>query len=243
MRYFGSLFKCFRRKEQSRAHADHRPRRCPRRATIQPRRRSSRHWPSSKRSSVRWKADNCPLRKPSRPTSVGRSSYSIARPHSKMLNSRSKCSSGESSRLLRRTPRRPTMNRDLTFAVWTSEHARRIESVLESVLAAEPGERDRLLEAMRYAVLGGGKRLRALLAYAAGELVEGGVQIVDAAAAAVELIHAYSLVHDDLPSMDNDVLRRGKPTCHVVFGEATALLAGDALQSLAFEVLARGALH
>ena len=135
------------------------------------------------------------------------------------------------------------MNRDLTFAVWTSEHARRIESVLESVLAAEPGERDRLLEAMRYAVLGGGKRLRALLAYAAGELVEGGVQIVDAAAAAVELIHAYSLVHDDLPSMDNDVLRRGKPTCHVVFGEATALLAGDALQSLAFEVLARGALH
>jgi farnesyl diphosphate synthase len=93
---------------------------------------------------------------------------------------------------------------------------------------------------MRYAVLGGGKRIRALLAYASGELASADPHAVDAAAAAVELIHAYSLIHDDLPCMDDDALRRGKPTCHVAFDEATALLAGDALQSLAFEVLARG---
>jgi farnesyl diphosphate synthase len=95
---------------------------------------------------------------------------------------------------------------------------------------------------MRYAVLGGGKRIRPLLAYAAGEAIGAEAAVVDAAAAAVELIHAYSLVHDDLPSMDDDTLRRGKPTCHVAFGEATALLAGDALQALAFDVLARGGL-
>ena len=97
-----------------------------------------------------------------------------------------------------------------------------------------------LHEAMRYAVLGGGKRIRPLLAYAAGELA--GARSGDASmpsAAAVELIHAYSLVHDDLPCMDDDTLRRGKPTCHVAFGEAMALLAGDALQALAFGVLAR----
>src|SRR5207248_5910078 len=90
----------------------------------------------------------------------------------------------------------------------------------------------------RYAVLGGGKRVRALLAYAAGELSGADPAVVDRVAAAIELIHAYSLVHDDLPCMDDDVLRRGKPTCHVAFGEATALLAGDALQSLAFQILA-----
>jgi farnesyl diphosphate synthase len=93
---------------------------------------------------------------------------------------------------------------------------------------------------MRYAVLDGGKRIRPLLAYAAGELTDAPPDIVDAAAAAVELIHAYSLIHDDLPCMDDDTLRRGKPTCHVAFGEATALLAGDALQALAFGVLAGG---
>ena len=92
---------------------------------------------------------------------------------------------------------------------------------------------------MRYAALGGGKRVRALLAYAGGELTGADPDDVDGPAAAVELIHAYSLVHDDLPCMDDDVLRRGKPSCHVAFGEAIALLAGDALQSLAFEVLAR----
>ena len=94
-----------------------------------------------------------------------------------------------------------------------------------------------LHEAMRYAALGGGKRVRPLLAFAAGELAGADAGRLDAVAAAVELIHAYSLVHDDLPCMDDDVLRRGKPTCHVEFDEATALLVGDALQSLAFELL------
>ncbi|TMG93620.1 MAG: polyprenyl synthetase family protein, partial [Betaproteobacteria bacterium] len=96
--------------------------------------------------------------------------------------------------------------------------------------------------AMRYAALGGGKRVRALLAYASGELGGADAGLVDHAAIAVELIHAYSLVHDDLPCMDDDVLRRGKPTCHVAYGEAVALLAGDALQTLAFEVLAKAPL-
>jgi farnesyl diphosphate synthase len=97
----------------------------------------------------------------------------------------------------------------------------------------------RLHDAMRYAVLGGGKRVRPLLAFAAGELTGAGTAQVEQTAIAVELIHAYSLVHDDMPAMDNDVLRRGKPTVHVEFDEATALLAGDALQSLAFEILAQ----
>jgi farnesyl diphosphate synthase len=96
----------------------------------------------------------------------------------------------------------------------------------------------RLAAAMRYATLGGGKRVRPLLAYAAAELTGADPIRVDARAAAVELVHAYSLIHDDLPCMDDDSLRRGKPTCHVAFDVATALLAGDALQSLAFAVLA-----
>lgn len=96
----------------------------------------------------------------------------------------------------------------------------------------------RLHDAMRYAVLGGGKRVRPLLVFAAGEVSGAGIERVQDAAAAVELIHAYSLVHDDMPAMDNDALRRGKPTVHVEFDEATALLVGDALQSLAFEILA-----
>ena len=96
----------------------------------------------------------------------------------------------------------------------------------------------RLHEAMRYAVLDGGKRVRPLLAFAAGELAGAEQARVDVAAAAVELIHAYSLVHDDMPCMDDDVLRRGKPTCHKQYDEATALLVGDALQTLAFQLLA-----
>jgi len=96
----------------------------------------------------------------------------------------------------------------------------------------------RLHEAMRYAVLGGGKRVRPLLALAAGEVTGADIGRVQHAAAAVELIHAYSLVHDDMPAMDDDALRRGKPTVHVEFDEATALLVGDALQSLAFDILA-----
>jgi len=95
-----------------------------------------------------------------------------------------------------------------------------------------------LHRAMRYAVLGGGKRLRPLLVYASGSAFGAAPQALDAAAAAVEMIHAYSLIHDDLPAMDDDALRRGRPTCHVVFGEAMAILAGDALQALAFERLA-----
>ncbi|HVE50856.1 MAG TPA: farnesyl diphosphate synthase [Casimicrobiaceae bacterium] len=130
------------------------------------------------------------------------------------------------------------MRDDLTWEVWSRERAQRVEHVLTQVLTL-PKAPATLVEAMRHAALGGGKRVRALLAYAAGEFARADVALVDSAAASVELMHAYSLVHDDLPSMDDDVLRRGKPTCHVAFGEATALLAGDALHSLAFEVLAR----
>lgn len=126
-----------------------------------------------------------------------------------------------------------------SFARWTRERTERIERVLERILppAREPART--LHEAMRYATLGGGKRVRALLAYAAAELADADPADADRVAAAVELIHAYSLIHDDLPCMDDDALRRGKPTVHVAFGEATALLAGDALQSLAFGTLAR----
>ena len=134
------------------------------------------------------------------------------------------------------------MNPDLAFAVWSGERQRRIEHVLVAALTAEGTAPESLGAAMRYATLEGGKRIRPLLAYAAGEAADADPAIVDAAAAAVELVHAYSLVHDDLPCMDDDTLRRGRPTCHVAFGEATALLAGDALQALAFDVLARGGL-
>lgn len=129
------------------------------------------------------------------------------------------------------------MTPDPAWEVWSRERSERIESVLDGVLAIANGSP--LPDAMRYAALGGGKRVRALLAYAGGELTGADPDDVDGPAAAVELMHAYSLVHDDLPCMDDDVLRRGKPSCHVAFGEAVALLAGDALQSLAFEVLAR----
>src|SRR5690554_5841614 len=95
-----------------------------------------------------------------------------------------------------------------------------------------------LNEAMHYAVMLGGKRVRPFLVYAVGELLGASLNDLDAPAAAIECIHAYSLVHDDLPAMDNDTLRRGQPICHVAFDEATAILAGDALQSLAFEMLA-----
>jgi geranylgeranyl pyrophosphate synthase len=96
-----------------------------------------------------------------------------------------------------------------------------------------------LLEAMRYATLNGGKRVRACLVYAAGESFGANAELLDDAASAVEMIHSYSLIHDDLPCMDDDDLRRGRPTCHRAFDEATALLAGDALQALAFDVLTR----
>jgi farnesyl diphosphate synthase len=113
----------------------------------------------------------------------------------------------------------------------------RIEKTLNALLPAPELAPARLHAAMRYAVLGGGKRVRPLLAYGAGELSEADPQRVDLAAAALEMIHAYSLVHDDLPCMDDDVLRRGKPTVHLEFDEATALLVGDSLHSLAFQVI------
>jgi farnesyl diphosphate synthase len=118
----------------------------------------------------------------------------------------------------------------------------RAEQALERALPAADQSPVELYRAMRYAVLGGGKRLRPLLVYAAAQPFDQGNDrdspLLDAAACAVELIHAYSLVHDDLPAMDDDAMRRGRPTCHIVFGEAMAILAGDALQALAFELLA-----
>jgi farnesyl diphosphate synthase len=113
----------------------------------------------------------------------------------------------------------------------------RMESVLARLLPPAHVAPARLHEAMRYATLEGGKRVRPLLAFAAGEVSGAAPERLEVAAAAVELIHAYSLVHDDLPCMDDDVLRRGKPTVHVEYDEATALLVGDALQSLAFQLL------
>lgn len=124
------------------------------------------------------------------------------------------------------------------FPAWMALIQRRAETALERWLPAPTTAPARLHEAMRYSVLGGGKRMRPLLCYAAGEALGADPQRIDSAACAVELIHAYSLVHDDLPCMDDDVLRRGRPTCHVEYDEATALLVGDALQTLAFQILA-----
>jgi farnesyl diphosphate synthase len=125
-----------------------------------------------------------------------------------------------------------------TFAAWRAARQAEVEQALSRFVPADAPAG--LGEAMRYAVLDGGKRLRPLLVLATCETVGGRVDAALRAACAVELIHAYSLVHDDMPCMDNDVLRRGKPTVHVRFGEAQALLAGDALQALAFELLVPG---
>jgi geranylgeranyl pyrophosphate synthase len=114
----------------------------------------------------------------------------------------------------------------------------RIEQVLDRCLALPDAGTPRLREAMRYSTLGGGKRLRPALVYLTGESLGAPLHELDAPAAAVELIHVYSLVHDDLPAMDDDDLRRGRPTCHRAYDEATAILVGDALQALAFSVLA-----
>jgi geranylgeranyl diphosphate synthase, type II len=132
-----------------------------------------------------------------------------------------------------------------TTSPMTSDAARlnrlraRIDDALERALPPEHGAAPRLQAAMRYAVLSGGKRIRPLLTLATVESLGGDVEQALAPACAVELIHAYSLVHDDLPAMDDDDLRRGRPTVHVAFDEATAILAGDALQTRAYEVLAR----
>jgi len=128
------------------------------------------------------------------------------------------------------------------FQAWMGAVQARMETALARLLPAAQVAPANLHEAMRYAVLEGGKRVRPLLAFAAGELSEAPRERVEVAAAAVELIHAYSLVHDDLPCMDDDVLRRGKPTVHVEYDEATAMLVGDALQSLAFQLLSENKL-
>lgn len=119
----------------------------------------------------------------------------------------------------------------------------RADDALARTLAAGDHAPVELHRAMRYAVLGPGKRLRPLLVYATGNVLGAALDALDRSACAVEIIHAYSLVHDDLPAMDDDDLRRGRPTCHIVFGEAMAILAGDALQALAFEILAADAQH
>ena len=125
------------------------------------------------------------------------------------------------------------------FSDWMHGVQTRVEAALSRLLPGEAETPARLHQAMRYASLGGGKRVRPLLAFAAGELSAAPAERLEIAACAVELIHAYSLVHDDLPCMDNDVLRRGRPTCHIEYDEPTALLVGDSLQALAFELLAR----
>jgi farnesyl diphosphate synthase len=123
------------------------------------------------------------------------------------------------------------------FTTWSRETATQVETALSELLPDLRIAPARLHDAMRYSTLGGGKRVRAMLVYGAGALTEAPAERLRIAASAVEMIHAYSLIHDDLPCMDDDVLRRGKPTCHVEFDEATALLAGDALQSFAFQLM------
>ncbi len=126
------------------------------------------------------------------------------------------------------------MTVEATFARWRD----RIESQLDASLPSPSDAPRGLHQAMRYAVLGGGKRMRPLLVYASGRIFGADENALDAPAMAVELIHAYSLVHDDLPAMDDDALRRGRPTTHIAFDEATAILAGDALQTRAFGLIA-----
>ncbi|HET7176154.1 MAG TPA: farnesyl diphosphate synthase [Gammaproteobacteria bacterium] len=124
-----------------------------------------------------------------------------------------------------------------TFKERIGSYTARMEGVLDRWLPPADKRPERLHSAMRYAVLGGGKRMRPLLIYATGETLGVSPDKLDGPAAAVEIIHAYSLIHDDLPAMDDDELRRGRPTCHIAYDEATAILAGDALQVLAFSIL------
>jgi len=118
-------------------------------------------------------------------------------------------------------------------------YQKRVNAALDRYLPANDPPEHNLAEAIRYSVIGGGKRIRPAMVYAAGEAMGVSTDLMDIPACAVEMIHAYSLIHDDLPAMDNDDLRRGLPTCHKAFDEATAMLAGDALQALAYEILAK----
>ncbi len=131
------------------------------------------------------------------------------------------------------------MSSSFQLSAWMQRRQQRIEDVLSGAFPhnTDGNTSAQLIEAMRYSTLNGGKRLRALLVYATGEAMGLDLTLLDPAAAAVEMIHAYSLVHDDMPIMDDDDLRRGRPTCHKAYDDATALLVGDALQSLAFETL------
>lgn len=133
------------------------------------------------------------------------------------------------------------MTASAEFTSRLASYRSRVETVLDECLTLPDSGTARLRDAMRYSSLAGGKRLRPILVYLTGESLGAPLQELDAAAAAVELIHVYSLVHDDLPAMDDDDLRRGRPTCHRAFDEATAILVGDALQALAFAVLANEA--
>ncbi|MBD9517769.1 (2E,6E)-farnesyl diphosphate synthase [Pseudomonas sp. PDM22] len=129
------------------------------------------------------------------------------------------------------------------IAAYQARCTARVDAALEKLFVAPREELDRIYAAMRYSVVNGGKRVRPLLAYAACEALGGEAERADGAACAVELIHAYSLVHDDLPAMDDDDLRRGQPTTHIAFDEACAILAGDGLQALAFEVIGNAQLN
>jgi geranylgeranyl pyrophosphate synthase len=126
----------------------------------------------------------------------------------------------------------------VNFDIYLKQQRSHIEQVLLNFLPSIDLEPKRLHQSIHYSVLNGGKRIRPLLVYATGEIFSLTQTFLDQAACAVEFIHCYSLIHDDLPAMDNDDLRRGKPTCHIAFDEATAILAGDTLQSLAFAILA-----
>ena len=136
----------------------------------------------------------------------------------------------------------PGKSREEPFTDWMRAVQAQVEQALSRHLPPDEAIPARLHQAMRYASLNAGKRIRPLLAFAAGDLANSPPERLEVVACAVELIHSYSLVHDDLPCMDNDVLRRGRPTCHVEYDEATALLVGDSLQTLAFELLARSEL-
>jgi geranylgeranyl pyrophosphate synthase len=126
----------------------------------------------------------------------------------------------------------------MSFGNRVDDYVSRIEGVLDHYLPKAEVAPRKLHEAMRYSALGGGKRIRPILVYAAGEALRVDPDVLDGPAAAIELMHAFSLIHDDLPAMDNDDLRRGRPTTHRAFDEATAILAADALQPLAFQILA-----
>jgi len=126
----------------------------------------------------------------------------------------------------------------MDFARLLDAHQQQVNAALTRFIAPLPFQSSPLVNAMQYGALLGGKRLRPFLVYATGEMLHADPASLDAPAAAIECIHAYSLIHDDLPAMDDDALRRGQPTCHIKYGEDTAILAGDALQTLAFSILA-----